>query len=157
MACCSEQPTFQDDRGYVLYTIVIFHGCSAALSFYDTRHSDQIPRNPDRRTIMGLDVAFNRQAAINAGLQFKDLPNGDDADISFHQTMIDNEHVAADPEHLAWLKETTTCIQVPGQEFFVADDGGAGEDVVVRANKWGRTYLPLTTWLKAKGIEWTEF
>jgi hypothetical protein len=100
---------------------------------------------------MGLDVAFNRQAAIDAGLHFETLTNGTEDDVAYFSALPD-----ADPEHLAWLKESTTCIQVPGQDYYVADDGGA-EDVVVRANKWGRTYLPLTLWLKANGIEWTEF
>lgn len=45
--------------------------------------------------------------------------------------------------------------EVPGLECWVVDSG-SGDEVIVTANKWGRVYQPLTEWLKANSIDWTE-
>ena len=102
---------------------------------------------------MGLNISFNRQTASNAGLKFKTMCNGSDEDIAFHSN-LDNEN--ADPEFLEWLESESVCIRVPYTEFYV-EDGGDEENIVVRANKWGRVYEPLTNWLKLNNIPWDEF
>ena len=40
-------------------------------------------------------------------------------------------------------------------EHWVNDEGL--DTYIVRANKWGRTYKPLTEWLTYNAIEWSEF
>ena len=60
------------------------------------------------------------------------------------------------PGYLDWLYAKEPCVRVPGMEHWVEDNGG-GDNIVVRANKWGHTYAPLTQWLKANNIEWDEF
>ena len=96
---------------------------------------------------MGLDIAFNRKAAIDAGLHLETMRRGSEEDIA--ETYID-------PDHMAWLMEEITCIHVPFAQHLVEDDGD-DERIIIRANKWGRTYHPLTMWLKLHGIEWDEF
>lgn len=75
---------------------------------------------------MGLDIAFNRKAALNAGLV------------------------------VFLLRCGREYIQVPNAHYSV-ENNGVDIDIVVRANKWGSTYAPLTEWLKANNITWSEF
>ena len=100
---------------------------------------------------MGLDIAFDRKKAVAAGIVMKMIPNGCAESIARAEA-----DECPDPDYIAWLKEEELCIQVPGMEGWVSDDG-VGEDFVVRANTWGRVYGPLTAWLREHGIEWDEF
>lgn len=93
---------------------------------------------------MGLDVAFDRQQAIAAGMEFETIPN----DGTYSE--------GDDPDYIAWCKASTDCIKIPGTELYASDDGFE-DHIAVRANKWGRIYEPLTDWLKANNIEWSEF
>ena len=95
---------------------------------------------------MGLDVAFDRLLTTDAGMEFDSLPNSD-------RTEFDADE---DPEYVAWCQESTPCVRVPGTNFWLADDG-YDKHIVVRANKWGRAYAPLTKWLRDNNIPWTEF
>jgi hypothetical protein len=79
---------------------------------------------------MGLDVAFYRKQAISEGMKSKVERNGTDEDID-------------------------RFIRVPGMNHWVEDVGV--DQVIVRANKWGHTYEPLTNWLKVNNIGWSEF
>ena len=79
---------------------------------------------------MGMDIAFNREQAVAAGITTETINDSDQ-------------------------EKFTTLVQVPGMDWWV-EDTGASEQIMVRANKWGRTYEPLTEWLKAHGIEWVE-
>lgn len=91
---------------------------------------------------MGLDVSFNRKAALEAGLVLQQ------SSYTYFNYGPNNEEIPVEvPE---------TIIAVPGCDHFVADDGNE-ESIIVRANKWGRTYAPLTEWLKANNISWEEF
>ena len=99
---------------------------------------------------MGLDILFNRSEAVAAGMEFKTIPNGDDHDYQIAQ------ECDADPWHLQWLQESSECVIIPLTDALVTNDG-IGDTIVVRANKWGRNYLPLTRWLKHHNIEWAEF
>lgn len=100
---------------------------------------------------MGLDIAFNKKQAEAAGLMFFKRKNGTQEDI--------NNAIAADDDqdYIDYLKTEETCFRVPGAEQVVVAHECADGDVSVRANKWGRTYAPLTAWLVEHGIGWSEF
>ena len=105
---------------------------------------------------MGLDIAFNRAAAVEAGIQFEMIPNGDAIRIKeVEQELLDNPDSYNTIEYLKWLKRVDRCILVPGTDHYV-EEGGV-DDIIVRANRWGNTYWPLTEWLAANNIKWTEF
>jgi hypothetical protein len=98
---------------------------------------------------MGLDISFNREQAIKAGLELVTLDHRHDLeDIS--------TDLQDDLDFMRWANEKVVCIKVPETGHLVEDDG-VPEYITVRANKWGRTYYPLTDWLKANNIEWDEF
>ena len=61
-----------------------------------------------------------------------------------------------DTEHADWLDEVALVMDVPGTDHCVDVQVNDGT-LIVRANKWGNTYWPLTEWLHSKGIEWGEF
>ena len=94
---------------------------------------------------MGLDIAFDRKKAVAAGLMFEIIPND--------ETFDSND----DPDYIEWCLKSQECIAVPNSDHYVANDSGSDEYVVVRANKWGHTYYPLTGWLTKHGITWSEF
>lgn len=98
---------------------------------------------------MGLDVSFNREQAVAAGLKVFTDTNGDPKDIARARAAND------DPDYLAWLQREEEFICIPGTERVVHTD--SGDRIIVRANKWGYVYEPLTNWLKANNIEWDEF
>jgi hypothetical protein len=106
---------------------------------------------------MRLDIAFSRAAATDAGMEFTNLRNADD--LSIARELLEWLFCTAEycgDEHLAWLLKEEPCIRVPFSDHYV-NDGGAGENIIVRANKWGHVHAPLTTWLKKHDITWTEF
>jgi hypothetical protein len=98
---------------------------------------------------MGLDISFNRKQAENAGMEFSLRRNAS------LKTIAD---AIGDPDtgYLEWLKSSTNYLKVPNSEHYVSDDGDPA-CIIVRANKWGITYKPLTDWLTANRIEWHEF
>ena len=103
---------------------------------------------------MGLDVAFNREQALRAGLTLKIERLGTDEQIErAKQDIADGNE---DPDYLDFLTKIETLVKVPNADHYT-DDGGTDTDIIVRANKWGYTYAPLTEWLASKGIEWSEF
>lgn len=104
---------------------------------------------------MGLDVAFNREQAVAAGIEQTRIRNGSDKDIALAEA-DEADGMPNQPGYLEWLYTEEPCVRVPGMVHWVEDTGGSN-DIVVRANRWGDTYAPLTRWLKANGIEWTEF
>lgn len=99
---------------------------------------------------MGLDISFDRSEAVAAGMEFKTVRNGDD-----HDYQIAQEY-DSDPAYISWLQESSECVIIPFTGALVANDG-IGDTIIVRANKWGNNYLPLTRWLKYHNIEWGEF
>ena len=100
---------------------------------------------------MGLDIAFSRTDAMNVGLEIKTVQNGTSDEI--HQAKAEE---FVDQDYVAWLQEHSVVVKVPEYPYWT-DDGGMGDDVIVRANKWGTLYEPLTHWLSENGISWTEF
>ena len=99
---------------------------------------------------MGLDISFNRSEALAAGMEVRTVRNGDDYDYHFAQDC------GSDPAYVSWLQESSECVIIPFIGSLVTNDG-VDDVVVVRANKWGNNYLPLTRWLKYHNIEWDEF
>lgn len=98
---------------------------------------------------MGLDVAFDRKQALAAGMIMSTQTNGTEEEIQ------QAEAGGSSADYVAWLKEGNDFVQLPGMSSWL-HDGGVGEHVVVRANKHGAVYHPLTYWLKANNISWTE-
>ena len=94
---------------------------------------------------MGLDISFDRKKALDAGLMLVQTVNDPEP----------GEHMADNADYLKWAAEPIECVMVPGCNHMVVNDGVNG--IIVRANKWGITYAPLTTWLKANNITWDEF
>ena len=109
---------------------------------------------------MGLDISFNRKQALAAGLKVKLMRNGSDQDIALQENSQYD-----DPEYLAWLKREEEVIEIPSGELNLwgqhryTDSGSSPdhENFCIRANKWGSVYEPLTNWLKANNIDWSEF
>lgn len=99
---------------------------------------------------MGLDISFDRNKAFAAGMRFKIVPNGTEDDL--RRAHLYDESA----DYIQWLQESSECVIIPFTEAFVTNDG-VGDRIIVRANKWGRNYLPLTLWLKHHNIEWDEF
>ena len=103
---------------------------------------------------MGLDISFNRAAADAAGIETTTLRNGDnDQIIDVLIGRLINGGIFEGDDYLAWLLEEQLCIRVAGTGW--VSDGGVDE-YVVRANKWGCVYGPLTEWLSLNGIKWDE-
>ena len=94
---------------------------------------------------MGLDVGFNRKAAVKAGLKLEIVPN-------------DGRYDEDDPQdYIDWCLASSEVVYIPGTDHCVTNDSGSDKHIVVRANKWGSTYYPLTEWLTANNIPWDEF
>ena len=98
---------------------------------------------------MGLDIAFSRELALKAGIEVQLFQNGTDA-------AVEEARENGDYGYAAWLSNVREHVRVPGMDYWV-DSEGSDTDFVVRANKWGSTYAPLTQWLAANNIDWTEF
>ena len=103
---------------------------------------------------MGLDISFSREEAIEAGMETSAMRNGSDESIRKAERDI-AEGVLDDEDYVKWLYEVQQVVRVPGMEHWVHDEGL--DTCIVRANKWGRTYKPLTEWLTYNAIEWSEF
>lgn len=98
---------------------------------------------------MGLDIAFNRDEAVEAGLVLKHNKHRDT-----EQAYICRDD--GDEEGYMYWMQPEELVAVPNTDHYV-ENYGLGNEIVVRANKWGRTYEPLTNWLKQRGIAWSEF
>ena len=85
---------------------------------------------------MGLDVSFPLEEAQEAGLRIR--PYHDDEGTLYHVVDIPG------------------CFDEDGWQVCTSIDLWKGRGTV-RANKWGRIYAPLTSWLQNHGIEWREF
>jgi hypothetical protein len=92
-------------------------------------------------SIMGLDVSFNTKKALEAGLVIKRV-------YECRAGWRKNGYIGPDV--------ILDVLEVPGTDICVEADVMV-ENIVVRANKWGRVYEPLTYWLKTKDIAWAEF
>lgn len=105
---------------------------------------------------MGLDIAFSRSKAVAAGIKLTKSCNGTAAQIREAIAMAGESDGYMDHSYVDYLSRENTLIEVPYSDHYVQDDGTKAE-IVVRANRWGSTYAPLTQWLKENDITWTEF
>jgi hypothetical protein len=94
---------------------------------------------------MGLDIAFNREEALAAGLELVTEARDPDGVKLWPD----------DKEMQDFCNEVVTYVKVPGTEMLTEDNGI--DKIVVRANKWGMVYGPMTEWLAANNIGWDEF
>lgn len=115
---------------------------------------------------MGLDLAFSKTLCDLNGIDVRVERRCDD-DTELEMARMENR----DDEYIAWLEEEITLLRVPGMngwvEAFISnpyvkvgDNWVKKEDVtdyVIRANKWGHVYGPMTNWLKVHHISWSEF
>ena len=99
---------------------------------------------------MGMDISFNKKKALAAGIVIEHKQNGT------KQEILDAIAHSDCTEYIAWLKASIEVFKIPETERYVEVCGGI-VNYIVRANKWGHTYAPLTTWLKKHGINWSEF
>lgn len=97
---------------------------------------------------MGLDISFNRAAALAAGATFRKERAGNEEEI---RLAIQD----GDKHYLNYLQSMQEYVRIPGMSWDLHN--GGYDSIVVRANKWGNNYEPLTTWLKANNITWDEF
>ena len=112
---------------------------------------------------MGLDIYFNKNNAIEAGLVLHHSRNGSDESI-FRQAIAmmfacSVPKCEQELDYLNWLFEKRSAFNVPNANHAVCADviGVADEEYLsVRANKWGQTYAPLTAWLRENNINWYE-
>ena len=100
---------------------------------------------------MGLDISFNRSEAVKAGLEIVQVPHGTPEEIAREIETPDGN-----PRYMKWLMESSSHIKVPGTDLVVKDDG-PDTHISVRANYWGPVYEPLTDWLRANAILWSEY
>jgi hypothetical protein len=98
---------------------------------------------------VGLDIAFNREAAIKAGLILHKVINGTDLEIASAKVRNDSQ------DYIDYLQQEVELVHVPGTNMHTYN--GGIDDIVIRANQWGSVYGPMTTWLQANNITWTEF
>ena len=98
---------------------------------------------------MGMDLYFNKAAAIKAGLEFFTAePRGT------AQEIVEAE-MRGDTDYLEYLREQPDVIKVPDTSFYV-EVTLLEDNMAVRANPWGPVYTPLTQFLKEHDITWVE-
>lgn len=85
---------------------------------------------------MGMDISFLRIPALQAGLI---VERRWDHDISREVELL----------------RVPQMIREDGP-FYVENDGTDGR-IIVRANEWGPTYVPLTQWLIKNAINWETY
>lgn len=100
---------------------------------------------------MGLDISFDKHKAQQAGLEIDYEPNGSAAEIAAAKPGKDAGWFEI--SHYEWLQEA---VQVAHFAGLVVPVDEVGTSLVIRANKWGSVYAPLTQWLRSKGIPWSE-
>ena len=101
---------------------------------------------------MGLDIVFNRKAAMKAGMEVSLQRNGTDEQIACALMDTDNDQDG----YVEYLQRTEELVQIPGTDWWLSN-GGDEEDIIVRANMWGDSYAPLTAWLQKHNILWSSF
>ena len=102
---------------------------------------------------MGLDITFDYQPAVDAGIELRVEPNGTAAEIV-------EAKESGQLDYAAWLEREELLMKVPERGVWIVADEYLSETehtLTVRANKWGESYEPLTNFLKANGIEWEEW
>lgn len=94
---------------------------------------------------MGMDIWFNKEKAVTAGMRLLTVTNGTPEEIKN----------AESEEERNWLSEERTIIEVPYAHHYITIEEYDGT-LIGRANPWGMTYTPLTRWLTENRIPWEE-
>jgi len=113
---------------------------------------------------MGLDISFNKHAAVMAGLVVQMATNGTAENIAATKLECLDLSDTRAADYLVSLQEVHWVMKVPSADYRVGidefsvrePDGSKTVYFYVRANRWGTTFAPLTEWLNANGIEWHE-
>lgn len=92
---------------------------------------------------MGLDVSFSTKEALAKGLEIRVGYN------DWSELRADGYDDAQDSLCYA--------MKVPNTVNLLVYVDVQLESIFVRTNKWGDVYAPLTEWLKANDIPWSEF
>ncbi len=104
---------------------------------------------------MGLDISFNKEQAVKAGMSLSTERVGTDAQIAEARKLGDG-----DSDYLNHLLEEEIFARISEYAFFFTVNESAEIDGTItlfaRANKWGNLYKPLTNFLTKHGIEWDE-
>ncbi len=102
---------------------------------------------------MGLDISFNKEQAVKAGMSLSTERVGTDAQIA-------SAEGNGDIAYLGYLLGEETLAHISEYvNFFTVSEGTDQDDTIIlfaRANKWGNLYKPLTNFLTKHGIEWDE-
>ena len=98
---------------------------------------------------MGLDISFALKPVIDA------------CDVETKIDVVDYRDLGDKQQRMHVLFRTPNMPTEEGMKIWAqADVYPAASDgelrAMVRANKWGRLYDPLTTWLKEHNIAWVE-
>jgi len=99
---------------------------------------------------MGLDILFNKDKAVKAGLILTYEQNGTEEEIKY---AMEND----DRSYASWLCKSSLVLQVPYADHKVITEETNIGNLIVRANKWGQTYAPLTRFLEENDIAWDEY
>ena len=98
---------------------------------------------------MGMDLYFNKQQAIDAGLKFSITePRGSAQEIQ-------DAECTGDASYVEFLRQCPEVLKVPNAEHYV-EVVVLEDNIAVRANPWGPTYAPLTRFLEQHNIPWVE-
>jgi hypothetical protein len=95
---------------------------------------------------MGLDISFNKEKAMSAGMKFSIEPNGDEED-------LERAKDDPDPGYIAWLKDSTLFYKIDTYPYY-RDCYEYDGNITTKA---GRIYKILTKFLTDNNITWDEF
>lgn len=100
---------------------------------------------------MEIDISFNKQQAVEAGMQLTKVK-------PMHTAEELTELNTHDADYSSYRLTTALVgsITMDSTNISFDVDGYAGDVLIVRYNKWQDTMPALTTWLSSKGIAWKE-
>lgn len=104
---------------------------------------------------MGLDISFNKEQAVKAGMELRTKRVGTNSQIAKARELGDGHS-----DYLNHLLEDVTLARISEYVYLFAVTEGTDQDdniiLFARANKWGNLYVPLTDFLHSNNIEWDE-
>lgn len=104
---------------------------------------------------MGLDISFNKEQAVKAGMELSTKRIGTNVQIYKARKLEDGNS-----DYLKYLLEEETLASFAEYDHFFAVSEGTDQDgntiLFAGANLWGNLYEPLTTFLRTNNIEWGE-
>lgn len=104
---------------------------------------------------MGLDISFNLEAAVLAGMTIIKEITGTEEEIEAAEILYSLDTANVVEEYLDYLKSEITLGSITNHPYTFSLDVWEAT-AYVRANTWGSLYEPLTTFLKDNNIAWGE-